>query len=698
MKKEPLGLYIFRILVILGILFFAIMMYWSSALIEQDMKGVQSELEQIKSDISHLKSSVFNRTVVQESQSPQANTPDLTVSRKMDPDLPNLLEEDPFYLKTLPGMLGKAFKPHGTFRRATIGKPENLHPFSLWAEVMEWVSMCNVSVAQMQIGKLESYAPNMAIKVELRQNSKTGKPEFWVHLRDNVFWAPLKNTFFSEDLHLDPHFLHKHPVTAQDFKFNFDAIMNPYVQEGGAVALRTYFNDVTEIEVVDDFTFIVRWKTIEVKDADGKVSHKMKYSAKQWTGSLKPLASFVYQYFPDGKKIVEDNENANTYRTSSVWAQNFSHHWAKNIIVSCGPWIFESMTDREIRFNRNPDYYNPLSVLTENSVITFRQAPEAVWRDFAVSKLDNYTLQPSQLIDLKNFLASPQYAKQKEEGNEINSLTYVGRQYSFIGWNQAKVFFKTQKVRQALTMAIDRQRIINQNLNGMGIEINGTFFRYSPSYDASILPWPFDPKKARQLLAEEGWFDSQGSGVIGKMIDGKYVPFNFSLTYFVKNPLSKAISEYISTALKEIGIDCKLNGVDLTDLSATMDDKSFDALFITWGLGSPPEDPRQVWGSAGAKEKGSSNAIGFVNKEADEIMDKLDYEYDKTKRLELYHRFNKIIHEEAPYTFLYTPKSSFVYRTYLQNVFLPVDRQDLIPGANVAEPEPAIFWIKQNTK
>jgi peptide/nickel transport system substrate-binding protein len=135
--------------------------------------------------------------------------------------------------------------------------------------------------------------------------------------------------------------------------------------------------------------------------------------------------------------------------------------------------------------------------------------------------------------------------------------------------------------------------------------------------------------------------------------------------------------------------------VDITDLSGIFEDKSFDAIFLAWMLGTPPEDPRQLWYSAGAKEKGSSNSIGFSNKEADEIIRELAFQYDPKKRLALYHRFGVILHEEAPYTFLYTPKVAYLYREYLQNVFIPADRQDLVPGANVAEPDSSIYWIKE---
>lgn len=110
----------------------------------------------------------------------------------------------------------------------------------------------------------------------------------------------------------------------------------------------------------------------------------------------------------------------------------------------------------------------------------------------------------------------------------------------------------------------------------------------------------------------------------------------------------------------------------------------------------PPDDPKQLWHSSGAKQKGSSNATGFANAEADSIIDALQYEHDLAKREKLYHRFHQILHEEQPYTFLYVPKQSFLYREYVQNVFVPSERQDLVPGATISQPLSEVFWIKQD--
>jgi peptide/nickel transport system substrate-binding protein len=669
------------------LLFLLGMIYWSSVLVENGVIHLKKEVNRLNEHVLRLEEDMKNYPKVETSFAQKKTS-------QVDENLPNLLEEDPFYGITLPQILGPSFSPQGTFQNTFVGRPNNLHPFNNWADVSNWTAMCNLSVSQMKTGIYETLSPNAAFKMEERINQKTNHPEYWIHLRESLFWHPLKPHTIAQDFKLSPHFLKKHPVTAYDFEFYLNALMNPHVQEPAAVALRTYFSDIQELEVVDDKTFIVRWTVTPVTDIDQKVVNRVKYMAKFLTGSLSPLASFVYQYYPDGTKIIEEDSDRSVYRKSPLFAQQFMQHFAKNIIVSCGPWVFEGLEDRNIRFKRNRDYYNSLGVLVEEKNLQFKDSPEAAWQEFKAGKTDSYILQPQQIQELENFKRSSIYTSQIEEVGGVNRLDYLGRVFFFIGWNQAKPLFANKKIRQAMTLAIDRQRIIKQNLNGLGAETTGPFPLSSRAYNNNLTPWPFNPELAKRMLGEEGWYDSDGDGILDKEIEGKRIPFTFRLTYYVKNPTTKAIAEFISTGLKEIGVQCQLNGVDITDLTSALQDKTFDALFMAWGQGTPPEDPRQLWHSLEAKEKGSSNAISFMNQEVDEIIEKLSYEYDPKRREALYHRFHEIIHEEQPYTFLYIPKIVFLYRDRLQNVFIPKDRQELIPGANVDEPQSQLFYLK----
>lgn len=654
MSKSP-NHSLLRIALIAALCIILGLLYWSSLLVENSLNDIKIRLDSLE------------RKVAAPAPVSQSKTNVQTASKTASLSKDNLLGEDPYYDKILPQKLPPDFRAHGIRESATIGKPDSLHPFSNWYQVSQWYGLCVPAVARNAFGFFEKMVPDMAIELTV-----TGEiPEYHVTLRDNVYWQPLSEAWFESGIKLAPTFFEKHKVTAHDFKFYWDALMNKYVSEPGAVALRNFLDDIKEIEVIDDLHFIVRWKT-------------PKYVSKDLTGSLRPLPRHVYQYFPDGSKIIED-EKEDTYRTSSLFALNFSKHWAKNVIVSCGGYFFDGMTERGIQFKRNPDHYFPLEVLTEGSNTVFRNSSDTIWQSFKEGSLDTYVLRPEQLFELETFLSSTPYA---EQPFPIKQIDYVSRSYSYIGWNQNRELFQNKMVRRALTMAIDRERIIRQSLNGLGIPIHGTFYVFSPNNNPNIEPWPFDPIQAKKILAEEGWTDTDRDGIIDK--NGK--PFKFSLNYFVKNQTSKAIAEYVQTALKEIGIEVNLNGLDLADISKQFEDKDFDALMMAWALGSPPEDPRQLWHSSQADLKGSSNAIGFRNSEADEIIDRLEFENNPEARTKLYHRFDEILHEQQPYTFLFTPKERLLYRSYIKNVFLPNKE---IPGANIGEPDMSVSWIEK---
>ncbi len=655
------------------------MLYWSSTLLESDLKQLRGEIKRLNSEISCLKQKALQTT----------HTSSKKKVHTISSDFPNLLEADSYYETTLPRQLGPNFEPHGTLQLGILGRPENLHPFNGFRDVSILYQNCTVKVAELKFGHYETLAPDMAIRLEARpQKENPEAQEYWVFLRDDVYWQPLDPALFPSNVELAPHFLEKHPVTAYDFLFFYNALMNPNVSEPKAASLRTYFGDIEEFTVIDDFTFVVRWKAPPPEK-------KVKYSSLGLTGELQPLPCFVYQYFADGQKIIEEESDPNVYRTDSVWAQNFSEHWSKNIIVSCGPYLFEGMSDEGISLKRNPDFFLPYRALVEGIYYCFKESYEALWQAFKAGHLDLINLSPNQLLELDTFFKSSEYLSQAAGGEAINNLDFVDLSYIYIGWNNAKPLFADKAARQAMTLAIDRKRIIEQNLNDMGIEINGPFARYSAAYDASIPFWPYNPEEAAARLEALGWSDLDGDGILDKVIDGKRVPLRFTLLYYVKSQSAKMIVEYISTALKEIGVDCQLGGVDLADLSRQFDDKGFDALMMGWKLGAPPEDPRQLWYSTGAKEKGSSNAIGFQNKKIDQIIDKLNYEYDKQERIRLYHQFDQIIHKEAPYTFLYTPKVRLLYRERVKNLFIPMERQDLIPGADVPEPSTRVVWLEK---
>ena len=696
-KEHSFAYILFAVLIKAMIAIVLGLIYWSQVVQEERFEAIEESLKQIKEQLHGIQN-LPSQIKEMQSESLRSNTVNLASSSHssyIDDSLPNLLVLDPYFNKTLPDLLGPNFKPHGTLRMAIMANDANFHPFSQWAHINEFFGYCQGGVANHQFGMNEILAQDFAIKVEERPCDLQDRATIWVHLRDNLFWQPLQQGHFPSDVKLAPHFLKKTKLTAYDFQFWWQALSNPYVDEPAAVILRQLMQDIEKIEVVDDLTFIVFAKKLPYTDSHGNTTMTFPYALYQHIGSLRPLARFVYQYLPDGTKICSDDSDPDFYAKSALWAQNFAHHFALRVIPSCGPWVFDGASDKQIRFRRNRDYYNQFYALYDAVEVYFLQTMDASWRDFMAQKIDVCTLTPNNLIELERFQKSSFYEKLKKSGREIKRLDYLMRGFSYIGWNEKKPYFSSKKTRQALDMAIDCKRLIRQNLNGQGVQISGPFFIGSVSYDQNIHPYPYDPERAKELLAEDGWTDTDGDGILDKEINGKRVPFRFTLTYFVNNQITKANCELISTFLKQIGIDCRLNGVELNDLSAVFDDKSFDAYALAWTLNVVPDNPYQLWHSSGANEKGSSNAIGFSNKEADRLIEQLLFEKDLKEREILYHKLHAILYDEAPYAFLFSTKSTLLYWNDIQNIFIPEERQDLVPGADVTEPSVINSWKKE---
>ncbi|MBS0654182.1 MAG: permease [Verrucomicrobia bacterium] len=678
MKESPRSYLLFRFLFSLLVLVLLLLLYWSFNLQEERLRDIEETLKFIMHDQQAQKMSKREEYT---GQVPAAKS-----------EGPNLLVPDPYFRITLPTLLGPDFVPKGTLRMGTLGKPDNLHPFSPWAQVAEWMSYCQGSASEPQVGFYETLAQDFAWKIEERPSDRADHTSFWVYLRDDLFWQPLSQSDFPGPMLLSPHFLQKHQVTAKDFQFYWQAISNPHNDAAGAVALRTLLCDIDNVDVVDDLTFVVTLKLLPSKEANGKTKFLLPYTSHFYVAQLRPLASFVYQYGPDGQKICPDDASSDFYAKSLIWAGNFSMHFASRVIVSCGPWIFDGMSERQIRFRRNPDYYSPVHALYEAIEVYFFDSVDAIWRDFLDQKIDLCQVAPQNFIELTRYLQSQEYADQNKQGSSIKKLEFLQRGFSYVAWNENRQFFQNKRVRQALTHAIDRSQLIRQNLSGQAIEITGPFFYDSDDYDRALPPYSYDPARARDLLAQEGWYDSNGDGVIDKMVDGERVDFHFVLTYFVKDLSAKSICEAISDFMKAVGIDCQIQGLDVADLSASIDDKSFDALFLAWQLSAPPEDPRQLWHSEWAAQRGSSNMIGFRNSEVDRIIDRLQFTYDPEKRKELYRDLDKIFYDEQPYTFLFTRKSTLVHWSWIHNIFIPRERHDLIPGAVVEQPVFLYSW------
>ena len=406
------------------------------------------------------------------------------------------------------------------------------------------------------------------------------------------------------------------PVTAEDFKFYIDTVKNEKVD---ALPLRTYFQDIDSIEVFNDREFDVIWK-------------KPYFNALETTLSLTPLPKHFYHAYSG----AFDPEKFN------------SDHERNRMIVGCGPYQFVKWEKgQRVIFERFEKYYGKsLGIMPAIKKLVYEVIQHPNTRLLALKSqdtdIDNLT--PEQWI--KN-TDTPEF---DTKNGFLKKLTYQSAAYNYIGLNMKLDMFKDKRVRQALSMLVNRNRIQNDVYHNLARPVSGPFFIDGPAYDKSVEPYSFDVEKAKKLLAEAGWKDTDSDGILE--LDGKKLKFT------VMFPNAGAVYLKVLSIVKEdmakAGVVLDILPLEWSVLIDKIDKRSFEGAMLGWTGGAISPDPYQLWHSSGANQPSSSNFVSFVNPQADALIEKIRSTFDTDERNALYHEFHKLIHDEAPYIFLFS--------------------------------------------
>ena len=331
-----------------------------------------------------------------------------------------------------------------------------------------------------------------------------------------------------------------------------------------------------------------------------------------------------------------------------------------DLVVGSGPWLLDSWSrGQQIVLVRNENYWGPKPAL-EKQIIRIVSNELANMQEFRAGNID-YMRRPSpqqwvQTVDASWF---------RERGAQAIRYYTPLAGYQYLGYNLRRPYFADKRTRQALTMLLDRTAIIDTLRHGMGAPITGPFYFKADQYDASIEPWPYDPDRARRLLAEVGWRDTDGDGVLDMDLDGDGTREPFEFTFRVPSGLSfyDRLQRFVQNAFKSAGIKVNLDQIEWSVFLERLNERQYDMVSLIW-TGTPESDPYQIWHSTQEANRGS-NHIGFNNPEADRLIEAGRRTVDYDDRMRIWHEFHALLHEEQPYTFLFAkPEQIFLHERF----------------------------------
>jgi ABC-type transport system substrate-binding protein len=402
-----------------------------------------------------------------------------------------------------------------------------------------------------------------------------------------------------------------HLFSAEDVKFTYETVMDP----ANLSPRLPDYEPVKMVEVLDPLTV--------------RLVYKRLYSPalSTWMMGILP------EHLLNTRALREEaRQGGLDPKTMSVRKSRFNRN-----PVGCGPFTFrEWKSDQYIMLDRFEDYWEGPPNYHKYG---YRIIPDILTQEmeFYAGTVDSYQVQPYQVQRFKN---DPRY----------QSFSGLSFGYTYIGYNLRREPFNDLRVRKALGMAIDVDKIIRYVLYGQGERITGPFPKQTDYYDRDIQPLPYNPEGALRLLGEAGWKPGK-QGWLEK--DGKRL--QFTLITNQGNDIRKAILSIVQDSWRKIGVDVR---TDLLEWAVFIQERvnklDFDALVLGWSMGIEP-DLYQIWHSSQTGPY-QLNFIGFSNREADELIIKIRQEYNRERLVVYCHRLHEIIAKEQPYTFLYVSK------------------------------------------
>ncbi len=437
------------------------------------------------------------------------------------------------------------------------------------------------------------------------------------------------------------------PFTSSDVAFTIGQIRNTRLR----TIWRTYFSTVDSIETPDDLTVVINYKSAY---APALVS---------WSVGILPKHRFIKS-------------------DTALSDEDFQSAAANSEAVGTGPFqVVRWEQGGRILLKRNPTWWHGKSKLdTVELIFNVKDKLDA---------LKTNTLDFAAISDIGQWNSEahlPDFLDRFEKTSSMESVFRV------IAWNTGRAPFDNPQVRQALTHAFHRSRILEDLLHGEGQLLSGPFFANMFGADPAIAPREFDLEKAAALLDKAGFPNrlretenkpskKEEATVSQSASDSLRFPLRLVTTTSQRSPLHEEMFAIFKRDLQSIGIELSVDYLSPVEFEKRTSANDYDAAFFGWIRDIPDPDPSALLHSAEANV--GQNFARYKNKQVDQWLTQAVKTADRDARKDLYKKVHAQIFQDMPYTVLYAPFSHFAWTRKLRRVNpADVSIQTRFPGVS----------------
>lgn len=268
--------------------------------------------------------------------------------------------------------------------------------------------------------------------------------------------------------------------------------------------------------------------------------------------------------------------------------------------------------------------------------------------------MTRFLMLKSGVIDIGS-LDPMQYERQLDKTffDKFAIFQNISYSYSYLGFNLRDKKFQNSKVREALSLAIDRDELVNILFFKHAKVCSGPFLPDTKAFNADVKAPKRDIKRAKELLRDAGYDEKN--------------PLTFEIATSNSNSIRPYAAQILQHQLKKAGVVVNLRIMEWQAfLNMVVFPHKFDTVLLGWGLSVTP-DPYMFWHSDSDKE-GGFNLVGYKNEKINDMIEKSQSIIDDDKLSSIFRDMFKIIADDNPYLFLYIPNSITAVSKNIKNV------------------------------
>ena len=450
------------------------------------------------------------------------------------------------------------------------------------------------------------------------------------------------------------------PVLATDYLFTLKAVFNPEVTGAGMFRGILPFIKDLKIDTDNPKRFSVYVKGAFRAEA-GSAFYVLPEHIYDPTAIMR---NFELKDLTDKKAYekIKDDPRLKEFGTAMMDVK-----YSRDVVESCGAYkLLSWTTDQEIVIEKKKNWWGD-KLAEKNPSLTAN--PDKITFKIIKDETAAITAMKDGSLDVVSSLTATGFEDVKN-GNLADQFNfYMPRKssYSYMGINTKRPHLSDKKVRQAIAHVVDVDKIIKTLQKGHAQQVVSFIEPDAPYNNNKLKPIAFDIEKAKTLLAEAGWKDSNGDGVVDKMINGKRTELVVKTMATPASTIAPALTSLIGEDSKKAGILFELETIDVSKLRENLAKRNFDAWFAGSAFDLDDYDPYQIFHTDSDNPKGANRA-GFGNAASDAMIMEIRETDNPVRRVELYHQLQEMVYDEQPIVFLYIPKDRIITSKDLENV------------------------------